>query len=228
MLGVGTLIHAWKQVAECLQFGLDALITKPATQDKIAGFLQRYIFPPKQEAGQESPQLTGKPELYITRGRAGTETPQITEDLTPGGVYTGVLPTGGESWLLENEEQPINLAAAIEMAHGDADFVTELLQAFLPDCAEKLKLMLAAAIEDNAEEVKAHAHTIKGAASVVGAESLTVHCLSVEKMLREGKSLTCVARTIDQMFTTVRASSKFLATKGIHIEAASFHTITLL
>jgi len=185
------------EVQECIDEGMDALITKPATDEKLQEFLNRFIFVPVEEKPSPSPSSSISDHHIQGYTDAQKEAHQV------------------------DQEDPIDLGKALEMAHGDFSFVCELLQAFLPDCVEKLQEMFTAAWEDDGPTLKARAHTIKGAASVVGADSLVNAALQIESALREEPlsegPMRCTP-VLDTMLRIIRACVIFLNENDIPID----------
>ena len=69
---------------------------------------------------------------------------------------------------------------------GDDDFVAELLSAFVTTMDEEVGALLTAATQRSTAEVRAHAHTIKGAASSVAAGALSRAAAVLEQSAGEG------------------------------------------
>ena len=74
----------------------------------------------------------------------------------------------------------------LAMAGGDADFVDEMVDAFLADTPRELEGLRAAVAAGDVAAAVRPAHTIKGMALTLGATRVTELAASIEKRAREG------------------------------------------
>ncbi len=63
---------------------------------------------------------------------------------------------------------------------GDKEFVEELFDGYMADAAERMENLGKAIAEANADNIKALAHSLKGASNSVGAKGLGEMCLAME------------------------------------------------
>ncbi|MDY6952521.1 MAG: response regulator, partial [Thermodesulfobacteriota bacterium] len=86
----------------------------------------------------------------------------------------------------EQEKPPVDLAKALERAMGDAGFLEEMLQAFLSRIPEQVEELRAALKEGDGETLQQKAHTLKGSAANLSADTIAAIALNLEQMGREG------------------------------------------
>jgi len=89
----------------------------------------------------------------------------------------------------KQENPPIDLKKAIERAMGDKDFLEEMLGQFIMSMPVQVQALKTAIEEDNAEALQREAHTLKGSAANLSADSIAAAALRLEQMGRE-KDLT--------------------------------------
>ena len=78
-------------------------------------------------------------------------------------------------------------SALLELLDGDAEFVIEIIGDFLKDCAERLPAIARAVDEKDFLFVQQNAHTIKGSAASVRANSISSIAARMESAAREGQ-----------------------------------------
>jgi len=76
-------------------------------------------------------------------------------------------------WALPETLQELILA-------GDAEIVSEIIDLFKSDTAQRLTLLRQALVQLDGARVRAQAHSIKGSAVQVGANSLAALCQRIE------------------------------------------------
>ncbi len=73
-----------------------------------------------------------------------------------------------------------------EVTGGDSEFIAELLQDFLQQAPELIAWIDRAVQEGDAAALQHAAHTLKGSARSIGAESFAASALTLEQMGRSG------------------------------------------
>ncbi len=95
----------------------------------------------------------------------------------------GAVPSGGVSLSKEPcESGPVEIEWIREVADGDREFERELIETFLSDSEEQLRFLEVALDEEDAEEVRARAHTLKGSSSNAGAIGVRDLAYELEKI----------------------------------------------
>jgi HPt (histidine-containing phosphotransfer) domain-containing protein len=92
----------------------------------------------------------------------------------------------------------IAYAQALEMVAGDREFLTELVETYRIDGAERIAEMRAALAAGAAPDLQRAAHTLKGSSATLGAVGLADACRDVEHAARDG-DLDGLASRIDEV-----------------------------
>lgn len=70
---------------------------------------------------------------------------------------------------------------------GEPDLITELIDAFLADLEERLRVIRQAMAREDPLALRSAAHALKGSAGTVGATGLARRCGELETLGREGR-----------------------------------------
>jgi len=95
----------------------------------------------------------------------------------------GVVPE-----LNPSQARPVEIEQIQEIADGDIEFERELIETFLSDSEEQIHSLEVALREQDAEEVRGRAHTIKGSSANAGAKVMQELACQMEK-IGAGKEL---------------------------------------
>ncbi len=82
---------------------------------------------------------------------------------------------------------PLDLAEALARTGGDQDFLRELLEMLVDDVPGRITSIRQAVAQQDADTVRAEAHTLKGAAANLAAARLAELALAVEQCGRSGE-----------------------------------------
>lgn len=85
-----------------------------------------------------------------------------------------------------------------EIGMGDAEFTRDIINMMIEDGAERIRMIRAAYNDQTWETVGREAHSLKGAALNVGANSLAELCATIDNTVRKLKS-TIEASMLDQV-----------------------------
>ena len=96
------------------------------------------------------------------------------------------------------DKNVLDLKDVLERVQDDRELLMELLDIFVEDYAEKRELLNKLIEENNAEEVRNIAHSIKGAAGNISAKAIHVTCAKME-LLAEGNDLEPVKGLLGQL-----------------------------
>ncbi|BDD87295.1 Hpt domain-containing protein [Desulfofustis limnaeus] len=80
-----------------------------------------------------------------------------------------------------------NKEFALEQAADDADLLRELLELFKASCANDLGLIKSGLARHDPEQIRAAAHSIKGAASSLGIQGIRDLALAIETEARTNR-----------------------------------------
>ena len=104
---------------------------------------------------------------------------------------------------------PAIIAELSALMSGD---LTALAESFTADCRRRLDVIAVALNRADAEKVRAEAHSLKGAASSVGAHDLASLCSALEQHMRDGETpLPVLSRRIEAECQAVCAELARLA-----------------
>ena len=92
----------------------------------------------------------------------------------------GAAPSGGE------RSKPVRMERILDISHGDLDFERDLIDAFLTDVEQQLRVLASSVREGNGESVRREAHKLKGSGATVGADALKGLAWSLERMGANG------------------------------------------
>jgi HPt (histidine-containing phosphotransfer) domain-containing protein len=104
-------------------------------------------------------------------------------------------------------------AQALEMVGGDRTFLTELVDTYRIDGAERIAEMRAALAAEAAADLQRAAHTLKGSSATLGAVELADACREVEHAARDGH-LDDLPTRIDDIETAFTAAVQALGTRA--------------
>ena len=86
------------------------------------------------------------------------------------------------------QARPVEIEQIQEVADGDIEFERDLIETFLSDSEEQIRALEVALGEQDAEEVRGRAHTIKGSSANTGAKAMQELAYQMEK-IGAGKEL---------------------------------------
>ena len=84
-------------------------------------------------------------------------------------------------------ETPLDVEQALERFGDDREFLKEMIQEFLDYIPAQLDAIRKAVEEQNSEALQAEAHSVKGAAANLAAESVRQAAYEIEMMGQEAK-----------------------------------------
>lgn len=84
------------------------------------------------------------------------------------------------------DQATIGRLRAVQIDAGGGDLVSELAQLFIAEGATRLDQLSSALQASDANALKAHAHSLKGSASTLGALRLSSACKELERSAQEG------------------------------------------
>ncbi len=108
---------------------------------------------------------------------------------------------------VKNVGCPVDLEEGLARAGDDREFYKELLEIFLDDVPERMKLLRNALKDGDGEQVARAAHAIKGAAANLSATQIFETALQLEQWGREGQldqSAASIA-SLDEALVELRA-----------------------
>ncbi|MDY6954607.1 MAG: response regulator, partial [Thermodesulfobacteriota bacterium] len=88
--------------------------------------------------------------------------------------------------MAKKETSPVDLGKALERAMGDKDFLEQMLQEFLSRMPGQVAELKAALEEGDGEALQQKAHTLKGSAANLSADTIVAAALHLERLGREG------------------------------------------
>lgn len=108
----------------------------------------------------------------------------------------------------------LDLKDVLERVQDDRELLMELLDIFVEDYTEKRGILDTLIKENDAEEVRNIAHSIKGAAGNISAKAIHATCENMER-LAEGNNLAAVKGllgSLDKQFVDLQGCIKELKT----------------
>ena len=114
------------------------------------------------------------------------------------------------------DNNTLDLKDVLERVQDDWELLMELLDIFSEDYTEKRELLKELLLENNFEEIRNIAHSIKGAAGNISAKSMHATSEKIEKLAEE-KNLTSVKELLpqlDKQFIDLQGCIKELKAKG--------------
>ena len=156
----------------CLAAGMDDYLSKPFTQQQLAGVIGRWVSLPLSAARHH-----GDPP-------APPPAPPAASPPAPAAVRTPAPPQPAC-------HDPVNLAAldnirALSRAGGDA-LVQKVVAAFVGDTPRHLAALRQSLAAGDAEALRRIAHSLKSASANIGAARLAALCRDLEQCGRAGK-----------------------------------------
>ena len=94
-------------------------------------------------------------------------------------------------------------------APDEPDVVAEVIKTFVSDSSERLARLREAAVDGNLRQIELEAHTLKGTAGVIGAESLRADADRVEQAAKASQ-ITNLTALIDRLAASLDAVHKAL------------------
>ncbi len=115
---------------------------------------------------------------YVSKPVTALGLGEILDRYLEGVATSGVI----EPELKTPRDRPVDMEGIREIAEGDIEFERELIESFLSDSEEQIRQLDHALFEQNAEEVRLRAHTLKGSSANVGAKRLKELAYRMEKL----------------------------------------------
>lgn len=109
----------------------------------------------------------------------------------------------------KDEEQVLDMAGALARCMGEPRILAMTLDAFLRDVPSRARSLAKLVAEERLEEVERTAHAIRGAAGLLGAESLARSAFETEAASRT-RDLARIERSIDSLRTEVARCVRFV------------------
>ena len=81
-----------------------------------------------------------------------------------------------------SQARPVEIEQIQEVADGDIEFERDLIETFLSDSEEQIRGLEVALLEQDAEEVRGRAHTLKGSSANAGAKVMQELAYQMEKI----------------------------------------------
>ena len=184
----------------CLAAGMDDYLSKPFTQQQLAGVIGRWVSLPLSAARHH-----GDPP-------APPPAPPAASPPAPAAVRTPAPPQPAR-------HDPVNLAAldnirALSRAGGDA-LVQKVVAAFVGDTPRHLAALRQSLAAGDAEALRRIAHSLKSASANIGAARLAALCRDLEQCGRAGKvdGAAPLFAEMEREFLSVRESLNALLEK---------------
>lgn len=110
----------------------------------------------------------------------------------------------------------LDLKDVMERVQDDRELLMELLDIFVEDYAEKRELLDQLIKDNNAEEVRNIAHSIKGAAGNISAKAIHATCEKMERLaeLNDLAPVQDLLGPLDKQFIDLQGCIQELKSKG--------------
>ncbi|MBC7292642.1 MAG: response regulator, partial [Thermoleophilia bacterium] len=178
---------------QCLAAGMDDYIAKPVQPEELAQVLERWPQPACDLAtGQPvASQTSLSPATSADAGaldRSGVSTGArvsiagATPAATGAPAATGTPAEGGTG-----KPPVLDRQALLDRVAGDEDLAAEVLGVFMQDVPRQLAALKKVVAAGDLEQVRRHAHTLKGASANAGALALREAALQCENAAKEGR-----------------------------------------
>jgi CheY-like chemotaxis protein/HPt (histidine-containing phosphotransfer) domain-containing protein len=105
--------------------------------------------------------------------------------------------------------RPVEIEQIQEVADGDVEFERDLIETFLSDSEEQIRRLEGALREQDAEEVRGRAHTIKGSSANVGAKVMQELAYQMER-IGAGKELAQAPDVYSELKGAFEQAREFL------------------
>jgi two-component system, sensor histidine kinase and response regulator len=168
----------------CIAAGMDDFIPKPISQDAVSTVLDRWV-----------PQ-TGKAALAATDGEADQQAPPATLSATSSVAAPSTTTSAPAPAVPPSDEHVQPACASIrqrmeELRSGDADAdreaFTRIATMFITKEEADIQELAVAIDERDADQVRQHAHRIKGASGSIGATAMSRLSAEIESLGRQGR-----------------------------------------
>jgi HPt (histidine-containing phosphotransfer) domain-containing protein len=177
----------------CRESGMDDFAAKPTTIPHLAARLRKWLphveFPPATD--DPAPGGDAGEDARGGGGPAGDGASDGPGD-GPGdgagdGPGDGAADAGATTRAGPSRRPPFDPAVLQDLAGGDDALVLAIQRDFVEASAADLARLVAAATAGDREEIRRHAHRIKGASAVVGATRVTTIAARLESMAADGR-----------------------------------------
>jgi signal transduction histidine kinase/DNA-binding response OmpR family regulator len=162
----------------CLVAGMDDYLSKPVQRLELEKLLQKWLYTEPQAYESAMP-ASGAP---MPQAVLATQTTPLTMD-------------------------PVALTALLDLSDGqDTAFVRSVIETFLQDAVHRLEGLEHAVATEQATLLEQAAHTLKSSSASVGAQAMSVLCLMLQRLGREGTTVgaALLVAQLQQEFEQVR------------------------
>jgi len=146
---------------KCLEAGMDDYISKPVTPLDLEEILEKWLTKKFEEKNSALPKINLEPEVK--------EELMIKEEIAPG----------------NDALQIFDVSGLTERLMGDRNLIKGIISGFLEDMPRRYALLREALTAGDAQMVRRHAHTIKGATMNIGAFAMQEASTILESLARE-------------------------------------------
>jgi two-component system, sensor histidine kinase and response regulator len=206
----------------CMDAGMDDYVSKPLDPRKVFQAIERWAgadsSEPRDEAPIQQEEPVRKVESLQKEAPVQKETPArrekpIHKEQPLNTAAAPVQPRAAQKLPQAvasapghiDEDQPLDIASAMDRFGGDQAFYINLLEDFLQSVPGRLSAMWAAMNKGDAKEIAYHAHNLKGVSANFGARQLARLAAVLDDRAREEDLLA--AR---RMLLAVEAASERL------------------
>jgi len=171
-------------VRRCKDAGMDAHLSKPVTTEAMVATLSKWL--PQSTAPTVAP---ANFKISASKAKKKATTTQATA--------TSPAPAPAPMPKLQNEpELPVfEEGSLLARVGGNEELVQKILAKFMDDVPKRVELLKTALKEQNLDEARLQAHTIKGSSRNVGAESLGYAAEKLEQACKDGNTSSIIDLT---------------------------------
>ncbi|MCP3900402.1 MAG: hypothetical protein GY707_11890, partial [Desulfobacteraceae bacterium] len=146
----------------CLEAGMDDYLSKPLLRKDLLAMVDKW---------------TSQDTEYKTLDSISNDKKIITQPEQ--------LPADQSQ--TSDTDEPMNYDKALEEFMGKQDLLTKVLNTFLENARDQIKILQKAIIDKDSEVIRTQAHTIKGGASNLTAKKLSEIAFELEKIGTSGE-----------------------------------------
>lgn len=150
---------------KCLKAGCDGYLTKPVDRDKLFEMLDKYL-----------------PAIHKEQSSSVTESIETVKD------EVDKLNRSISDAAIESDEVVIDWPVLLDrVGDDDEEFIAEIAEGWLEDTLPRIEALAQAVKTENAKIINLLAHTIKGSAATISADSLKEAAFLLEIAGKDGK-----------------------------------------